>query len=260
MIATVLQSFSEHPVRFTAAIVSLGLAIDAVESFSMKREFAHGGLYSWCNLRSTHRRLLRSPWKQMSELACCYRSYMGLLVIQLICALAVIVNPAGPISTVALFAMLVLKLASYFRNRYGIDSADQMLVIVLAGSVAYRCVSAPWAKEAALWFICLQALVAYLTAAWKAVPKFTGRARAIVMLLSGLPLLVFAGPAACAVFLACALALHLLAAVRLGWNNFVWPFVACYPIVLSCAIACSSYFRTLHAVKLEWAPLLNTLL
>jgi hypothetical protein len=259
--------------RVILALWAVGATIGTLEWLAILREFRPDGLYTWriLRLRFGVPRPLRL--RTFGE-----RSVRALLLARLAAIVALLLTPLGSVVSAMTLALLVVTtLAFTWRRGFGDDGSDRMNAVVLL--TAFLCVgphSTRFTLQIGLWFIALQACLAYATAgfaklrspSWRdgeaLVRVFStetygfaplgrrlaarrGLARALAWTVIAMetlfPLcLVLPAPWGWA-FLAWGVLFHLLSAVLMGFNTFVWAFVATYPAIVWAATAAPGALR-----------------
>lgn len=256
--------------RWVSVLIAIGIAVDSLEILYSRREYTSRGILSWDVLKLDRRFILmsRSAWVFRKLLST--PGYLVLISIQLLLALAVIAKVPGVLLPLCITGILGIKLLSHFRHAHGgLDGSDQMQLIIFASLTVFYWTRDLDTKTIALWFIAGQSMLSYLAAgiaklasplwrsgdailgilatdnygsqvlsSWlRSNPRLAATVCWSVILFECLgPTLVFAGPVPCLAFLACGLLFHLVVAVTMGLNNFIWSFGATYPAVLFLAI------------------------
>jgi hypothetical protein len=245
-------------------IISVGLTLSSMEYLSMKKEFRAGGVYDGALLS----RNLPAPFPECFRFLFSYSFFIVGISVRLLAAVLILTGAIrGPGETVLFLAAAVTSLGLGVRVPFGMEGSGQMMTIIcaalaLSGLAPHDVV----VQKAALWFLALQACLAYLTAglakynvpAWRngsfllgilrtrcygnlAVSKLldAGRARLCSALVIGFecafPLVLLAGKPWALTFLAAGVVFHAINAFVLGLNVFFWAFVATYPAIWFCA-------------------------
>jgi len=262
----------EEAVGIAVKLISIGVIIDAAEGLWIRQEFGPSGLFNWQVLRTTHRWMSRRSATLVLDGVLQYPNYLALLIVEIICAAVLL----GRTSTLLLCIVLAVRLLSHLRNQYGLDGADQMLVVVLAGCIGWRIAPESWAKEVCIWFVCLQAILSYVTAGTaKAISPVWRSGTAVrdilrtnyvgsrisfqwlsrnsrlswaacwgtILFECAMPILIFCGPKLCLVFLACGVLFHVSIAITMGLNDFPWAFLATYPFIFLCSVDFAAAIR-----------------
>lgn len=176
---------------------------------------------------------------------------------------------APALAAVSLTALLLTVFAARHRPSWGDDAADQMARVVIVAGAAAALVGTELAAVAFLWFVTLQACVAYTTAGvcklcsaewrrgtavsqvlstdafgrrmWAAFLRRHDRmfraASALVILYECSFSLVLVGELrVTAVFLIAGVVFHLASAFAMRLNTFFWGFMSTYPAIAFCAM------------------------
>lgn len=247
-------------------IAAFAALLSSSESLVRLRWYREGGLMDWQVARLAQTWLTHGRLAQVLERAFDDRGLRGLLVARLVAAVALLAMPSGYAAGGLAAFLLVTTCALAVRCSWGHDGADQMMVVTF-GPVALAGLSgAAGAATLALWFIAGQLVLAYFVAGiaklsargWRdgsALPGvFTTRIyghAAAAKFLRRHPHLALAGAWGVIAFeclypvvfvaptpvlwllVATSLAFHLIAAVLMGLNTFLWAFVAAYPALLA---------------------------
>jgi len=250
----------EWTIRLGAAAV----ALVSLERLSL--EATTGGLQSWRVLRLRFIDAPRILWLADAVLA--GRRYSIGLVMGLIAAGVTLVTPVTSGAAIVPLAAIVLSLLmTVIRSPYGLDGADQMLIVIyvtaLLASVAGN---SRETRSIALVFIASQLLLSYIVAGFAKLRGATWRSgdalrfilatqtygspaarralqrvpllgkvgsRLIVVAECTVPLLVLAGNDAVAIStIVVMLLFHIATAIVMGLNNFVLAFASAYPALL----------------------------
>lgn len=247
-------------------IASVGLALSSLEYLSMQREFRVGGVYDGALL---NKNLPVGLPGAFFRFLFSYPAFLGGIILRLLAAVLILSGAVrGPGETVLFLVATVTSLGLALRVPFGMEGSGQMLTIICA-ALTLRGLSPHdvLVQKAALWFLTLQACLAYLTAglakyhvpAWRDGSFLTGilrtrcygnralsklllsawRARFCSALVIGFecafPLVLLAGKPWAAAFLAAGIVFHASNAFVLGLNVFFWAFVATYPAIWFCA-------------------------
>lgn len=246
-------------------LAAFAALLSSSESLVRLRWYREGGLMDWQVAR------LAQPWltcgrlAQVLERAFDDRGLRGLLVTRIIAATALVAVPAGAVAGALAAFLLVTTCALAVRCSWGHDGADQMMVVIFGPVALAGLTGGPGAASLALWFIAGQLVLAYFVAGvaklsargWRdgsALPavfttRIYGHAAAArwlrrhprlalagawgVIAFECLYPVVFVAPAPVLwILVATSLAFHLVAAVLMGLNTFLWAFVAAYPALL----------------------------
>lgn len=254
-------------------LAATGILISTAELLANRHDHRDDRLYSWKVFRSQPL-LVRHPRLGMVlDVILRYPRYVAVLWLRLV-AIVLVVCAAwwAWLDVWALGAVLLTTLLVNFRSPFGQDGSDQMssLVFVTLFLVALsgNDEAVQWA---AIWFLALQACLAYFAAGvakargakWttrgdavyqifntssyglKSVARFLRDRPALGRLVTwsvvaaelAFPLVLVAGRPLMWLFLAWGLAFHVTNAAVMGLNSFFWAFVSTYPAILFCATA-----------------------
>jgi len=238
----------------------LAAAIAALELLCVRHALADTGVFGWPTLRAE---LVTAPrWlRAIADRVLSYRGIVVVLVIQLASALALpwLTHPAVPWIVFASSLLISIR----FRGTYNGGSDAMLLVVMLALGLARSAPGSPLAA-AGLAYAAAQLVLSYFVAgisklgepAWR-----SGRAIPMLMrvahyrtpawattVLSKPPIarlaawsmlafecafpLALVRPSVCAVLVICGAAFHVVNAVVLGLNRFLWTWLAAYPALL----------------------------
>lgn len=258
----------ELALELVARLASVPVLLSSLEFLYRRRILADEGLMSWTVAQ------VRGPWLVAPGLGAGFNAVLawprvlGLVGVRAAVAAAVLLWPQGtPQPWPLLATAAVLNVLFFVRSRYGHDGADQMGSITFV-ALAIGVASTPATRAAALWFLALQAALAYGTAGvakavapgWRNGSHLAGimgtrmyghaglaaalRARPVLARALGFgtlawecafPLVLVLPTPAVVAFLASGIAFHVANAVFMGLNTFFWAFIATYPAILYCA-------------------------
>jgi hypothetical protein len=244
------------------------MLVSCAEYLVDREPLRDSGLTPWSVARLRYRITGTGLSGFLLDLVLRYPVVLGLVALQ--GALAAI-TLAGPETMICsgwlLLAQAGLAWLFLLRNRYGHDGADQMTSIAYASLGMACAVPTPLVQRCCLWFLTAQLCLSYLVSGLAKVPERGWRDGSYLTGVCGLRMygnprlaeflsarpalarwlsrgilaweiafvlvLVLPMPAALA-FLAAGLVFHLLIAVIMGLNSFVWSFPAIYPAALFC--------------------------
>jgi hypothetical protein len=261
-----LSSLDVQCVTWIFMIVALGATLAGCELLYIWKEYDDQGLFSWPVVRSSYRFALKSKFRAFLDALFGYPQYLYLPGLQIVFALALLLDIFPHHRSYFLLAMLLIHLLSTLRNPQGSDGTDQMQTILLAALVCYYATPNPIVKKAVIWFISLQAILAYFTSGiakllskpWREgtvlknslllapgnktlyqwLPKNARLNQflclSVVVFECAFPLALI-GPKMCLAFLAGGVLLHIFNAVALSLPRFLFTFVAAYPAILASA-------------------------
>ncbi|MDB6136433.1 MAG: httm protein [Verrucomicrobiales bacterium] len=251
----------------TEQLVAVAVVISCLEYLVRPGVLSDHGLAGWPVGRLT-RRWKTGPWGAVLDAILVPSRYRIVLLLRCGAAVMLLVPWTEPVPRVAALAIVVVSsLLAQVRSSYGHDGADQMCLVVGGAALVARIALV---TEAALWFIALQACLAYATAGLKkaaspvwrsgeALPgvlgtTIYGNARAhrtlvrhpgiarlgcfsVIAIETAFPLaLIGLAPVTC-VLLALGVAFHASTVILMGLNTFFWAFTATYPAIVYVALA-----------------------
>jgi hypothetical protein len=262
------------PAYITVAtvLVAIGMTVSGLEQLAERRQFSHVGAYSWPVLRTLNSWTLAGRGSVVFDRLFEYPQTLAIFALQVVlgvatgvAALTIGVEAGRFVLALLVGCLLASHLAGILRCQIGLDGADQMRTLVLAGLFVFLTAPGPWLQAAALWFIAAQAVCAYLTSGIAKLISPTWRggsavaaivnaesygdrrlahllldcrwlsvtaSRGTILLECVGPLLVLGGPRLCLLFIVAAILFHLAIAVAMGLNDFLWSFTASLPALL----------------------------
>ena len=239
---------------------AVAAAIAALELLCVRHALADTGVFGWPTLRAE---LATAPrWlRAIADRVFSYRGIVVVLAIQLSSALGLawLANPALPWLVFATSLLISIR----FRGTYNGGSDAMLLVVMLALGLARSVPDSPLAA-AGLAYAAAQLVLSYFVAgiskltdpAWRsgrAIPVLVGLAqyrapawatavlsRPPIARLAAWSMLAFecgfplalVRPSMCVGLLVCGTAFHVVNAVVLGLNRFLWTWLAAYPALL----------------------------
>jgi hypothetical protein len=256
-------------------IICLESVISSLESLSLSGEYGENGLYSWTVLRTGSPFLLWLGSKPGVD-RLLGPGIRWVFFGKLLAAMLLIFFPTRfPIDSVCIACILLSAMIINLRAPLGQDGSDQMTVIIfvtLAVQKSFR--SNVAISEMCLWFIALQSCVSYCSAGIaKLVSPVWRSGEAIRRILStrsygsivttslfdkcpwlcwliawsvigfecAFPLVLLTGTVGFYIFISWGILFHLLNAMIMGLNTFVWAFFATYPAIWFCAHEVSTW-------------------
>ena len=268
VIGSALRFSWSQAFALSAVLAGMGCVLHSLQLIALRREFGAGGLLDWGVLRTSHPGLLRSGFARWTDPLFSPPAVLLLSLAQAGGSIVIVSRPSDP-PVWALCVVVGVRNLFNFRNSPAIIGADQMQVLVLAACLLYFLVPESGVAQACGWFVCLQMIVAYVTAgvsklvtpAWRRGSAITDILRsrntglalayayvrrfpvlaslmcwATIVVEIAFPWLVFGGPSACVVFLATGVLFHVGVAIIMGFDEFLWAYLATYPIALRCSI------------------------
>lgn len=261
------------------ALLSVGLLVSSLEYAVKANVFATDGLLAWntMQLRWSHR-LRHGPLGLVLGRLFTKEGLTFLFIMRILLVGLALVAPAGSLerwlSILLLTADLLLTSVITF---YGSDGSDQMTIILL---VTFFLCCPPFATQtlllSGLWFIAIQACLSYSIAGiaklvsteWRggtavydifctktygsrwAAELLKDRRWLKLFLCWGViiaetlfPLCLFLPWPFALIFLGWGLLFHLLNAIIMGLNSFLWAFLATYPAILFVNHVITTYFQ-----------------
>jgi hypothetical protein len=251
----------------SAALAGAGSVLQGIQLVAIRRELRGGGLLNWSVLRMSHPVLVGSRFSPLADRLLAPPAFFGVVALQIAAGVLVVAN-GSTATRWALCVLLALRVLINFRNGPAILGADQMHLVVLA-ACTLAALGPPSIAAMCGWFVGMQLVLAYVTAGlWKlSTPGWrdgsavagilrtrtlglrrgyvwaarhpalaTGAGAATIAFESAAPWLIFGGSSACAVFLVAGLVFHVTVMIATALDDFLWAFVAAYPIALRCAM------------------------
>jgi hypothetical protein len=245
---------------------AIGAFVASAELLRLKSAFAAGGLLNWGILRTDGS--WRPQWLCMLDVVFDTPGLYCLLLTRAGASIMLLVVPYQ--SATGLLALLLVVSTSIFahaRSTYGLDGSDQMMLIVFT-SVTLGATLSPdeTGQRLSLAFIAAQSCLSYFTAGlaklvspiWRTGTAIIGifststyGSRAVSPLLrrhprfakalcwsviimeTAFPLVLVLPYPFEWIILGWGIAFHVVTAVIMGLNTFVWAFLATYPAILA---------------------------
>jgi hypothetical protein len=270
-----------NTVDIIQTLACIAVAIGAAEIIYTRHQYSANGIYNYALLKTSFKWMMVGWTAPIFDLLLNYPRYIYLVAIQLAAALLIISHLFTSLSWLFVVIILLIYLLSHLRNQYGTDGSDQMQTIIFASLTIFYLSSDLLVKTCCIFFICFQALIAYMIAgyaklgssAWQRgtaiydilntqsfgnqafaqiLEKNTLLSRAIcwsvITFECAFPLLVFTGVRTCLLFIVAGILFHLSIALFMGLNTFFWSFIATYPAILFFSDA----FQTSLSLLLKW--------
>ena len=253
---------------FIVRICACGIAITSLELLLRPRYLTDVGLMSWHISRLDHRWQLQGLTSAGLNAALRFPAFLWLLVMRFSVAALQTFGPAALIlNPVILWLAAILTIAFTVRSRYGLNAADQVAILVFLGLAFVQVAPTQLTKTAYLWFLALQCCFSYTiagiaklsSAGWRngtslpgilcvktychaSVGRFVRQHPSILFAISWavivwecvFVLILILPIQYAAVFLGLGLCFHVITAIVMGLNDFVWAFCGMYPAVLFC--------------------------
>lgn len=247
--------------HITQILVSIGVAILALETLAEHRLFSSTGLYAWnvlsTNIWWTQSRIGSTVLNALLQ----YPGFLVLVSLQFAAALMLLSGWFPEWALAAVAVMLAVHMLFLFRNQYGLDGSDQMMLLVLAAVFVYQLHPTSGMLTIVFGFLTGQVLLSYLTSGiakaispvWRSGAAIVGilntdsygarlmarflhkhgwAARAVCWGVLGYEccaLLALIHPTVALGFIVIGAVLHLAIGVCMGLNVFFWSFTSTYP-------------------------------
>jgi hypothetical protein len=249
--------------RFVAVLVGVGQLVAAGQLIADRQLFDPGGLLAWPAVRRCYE---SSRLAAIASISFDAPAVVGVALLK--CAGAVALVGAAAWQQPLLYALVVLvatNVALVVRIPYGRTGADEMGNVVLAALLLAACVGTPLAHGACLTFIAGASVMSYATAGiskllnvgWRngsvlrnvvSTAQYGNALAARMLTRSGrlsmsvsaavisceclFPVILVAPRELALVGLAAGVLFHVVLALVMGLNTFVWTFTATYPALL----------------------------
>lgn len=266
-------------ILLTTIIVSVGTSLSTMEWFVNRRQLMDDGLFSW-RIMGTSRVFMvgPSPLASIVNHLLSYRSFLWILLIRFAAVLSLPLAlwlDRGALLVLAV--VLATSLLLHLRSPFGMDGSDQMATQIFGALFLGYLGGSTLALEASLWYIAGQSCLSYLTSGVaKALSPYWRRGDVVFAIFNTrtygyapvahflvsrpmttklltwgavameciFPLALFVGFPGCLVFIAWGVAFHLMNALVMGLNSFLWSFGATYPAVVYVAVVIQEFLRS----------------
>jgi hypothetical protein len=254
--------------RLVERIAAVGVVVSSLEWLARPEQLRDESAFGWEGLST------RTAWTSTGPVGAVLGALFRYPAVLAVCAVrlaaaVVLLAPVGPTARVgSVAAITALALLLRLRTPVGLDGSDQMSTIVFVTVALAHLAPSARGVELCLWFLALQACLAYVTAGWLKLTQplwrdgtyltrilrsqtygypalgtyLDVRPAAARWMTSGVlafeclfPLALVLPPPAAVVAVATGLAFHVATALTMGLNTFVWSFAAAYPAVLHCS-------------------------
>ena len=258
--------------------VLVGISMSTIELLYNWKSFKNNRLYSWKVIATLRYFNEKNPIHQLTNILLKYPNFLGILVFRLVIILLLVLPGIWTYSQAPLLLMLVLtSLLINYRSPFGQDGSDQMSSIVIVVLFLYHINPENLiVAQAGIWFIALQSLLSYFTAGFFKAKgeKWTKRPNAVYLIFNtatygskpiagylqgrqaaitfltwstvavevAFPLVLFTGYPGMIIFLGWGLSFHLMNALVMGLNSFLWAFLATYGAIIYCCLQLSQYW------------------
>jgi hypothetical protein len=249
-------------------LACIAVIIGDAEIIFTRRQYSFNGIFNYAILKISIQWMMQGRIALVFNALFDYPCYIYIVMLQLIVALFIISHLFPGLSLLFVVIILLIYLLSHLRNQFGTDGSDQMQTTIFGGLTIFYISQDPLVKQFCLFFICFQALIAYMTAGYaKLSSSVWRRGTAIFVILNTqsfgnqacaqilekhallriaicwsviifectFPLLVFTDVRTCWLFIAAGILFHLSVALFMGLNTFFWSFIATYPAILFCS-------------------------
>lgn len=248
--------------RYTILLVGIGLTIKAFETIWLLPQYDRRGVFDYAIIGNDS--LATTPLAPVFAKLYSKPGVLGLATLGVLAFLALAATSYGtPAYRIAASVLIVVNVAFYYRQAFGLDGADQMSFLILV--TVFFCsivTSDPKLREVGVWFIALQLALSYFVAGaaklvskeWRSGIAISGilstytygtrftrklltNSRVLCILICWgvivtemvIPFGLLLEPTGVAVALGVGLAMHVSIAIIMGLNDFVWGFAAAYP-------------------------------
>jgi hypothetical protein len=253
-------------ISLVARLAAVGVIVACAEFIADPKPLQDQGLMSWKVGQ------LRNGWLTASESpldpVLRYPNVLAVVGLRMLLAAVILFAPTALLRSAWFVTPAALLNAVFIlRTAYGHDGADQMAWIIFSGLAIINLVGTPFAETVYLWFLALQACLAYVTTGlakasashWRngsclvgilgtsiyghaglaellrRNPTF-GRLLAPLLIVwqCSFPMVLVAPAPVGFVILGIGVLFHLTNAYFMGLNTFVWSFLATYPAIIFC--------------------------
>lgn len=258
--------------------VLVGISISTIELLYNWKSFQDDRLYSWKVIATRGYFSKKNMLHRLANFLLKYPNFIGVILLRLFIILLLVVPGIWGFSQAPLFLALVLtSLMINYRSPFGQDGSDQMSTIVIIVLFLYHINPENLiVAQAGIWFIALQSLLSYFTAGFFKAKgeKWTKNPTAVYMIFNTstygskpiagflqnkqqaitfltwstvavevtFPLVLVTGYPGMIVFLGWGLGFHLMNALVMGLNSFLWAFLATYGAIIYCCMQLSGYW------------------
>jgi hypothetical protein len=243
-------------------IGSVGVAISSLELLRRRAELGPGGLLDG------EIPLARARWLLPLSFLAPPGPAVALTGVRLAAACAVIADAGNfEVARAGAIVIAVTTQLLRFRSPLSVHAASSIVMITFTAAALGLAAGTRLSLVFALWFIAAQACLAYFVAGASKLAESSWRSGRTLRLLSGtliygnrhravmleshrrialalswgtmlgecsVPLTLVVPLPLALVLLGCAGAFHVITAVEMGVNNFVWGFVSTYPAIIFC--------------------------
>lgn len=253
-----------------AAISSISVFISSLESLRLREHYKDSGLFAWRIIRTKDGVLLRNPLMPFFDHIFAYPNVLWIFAMRALACVALIPMVHHPAFFIALcvFVSFTTILLSV-RSGDGKNGADQMAKMTFTAISLVLLSPHPWVWRCGLLFLSGQLSLAYCTSGYIRIREQTWRdgsalvtilrqhnygnrwcwtkarqhpfltqcaSRSALLFECTFPLVFVLPIKFCLIFLGFGLVFHLLNAVVIGLNTFLFAFPAIYPAVIWTAL------------------------
>jgi len=258
--------------------VLVGISISTIELLYNWRNFQDNRLYSWKVISTRGYFSENNIFHKLAHFLLKYPNFIGVIIFRVLVLVLLVVPGIWGFSQAPLFLALVLtSLLINYRSPFGQDGSDQMSTIVVIVLFLYHInPENSIVAQAGIWFIALQSILSYFTAGFFKAKgdKWTKNPNAVYLIFNTstygskpiagylqnrqsaitfltwstvavevlFPLVLITGYPGMLVFLGWGLAFHLMNALVMGLNSFLWAFLATYGAIIYCCMQFSTYW------------------
>jgi hypothetical protein len=254
--------------RLIETLASASVLLSSLEFIVVPRLIDDTSFMIWPVFRLRHRWFFDGRLGKVFDRILAWPAILFVLFLRLLAALLLFVGVTWSTAHIALLAIITVStMAMMLRTTYGLEGSDQILLIIFVTLTLVFARPSPVTMTLGLWFLALQACLAYCTAGYYKVASPMWRdgtalvgifgtrcygqpmlaryladhhrltiwlSRAFAVSECGFPLVLLLPKSMLPYFLAWGIGFHASCAVLMGLNNFLWAFLATYPAVVYC--------------------------
>ena len=257
-----------YSIRWIEALASFGVTLSSLEWLTNARHLHDDGVLGWPIAQLRHRALSNGCIGRLLDYLFRYPVILFLIAMRLVSAAILLAGvSAGYPRAVVTAIVAVTSICIALRSPFGLDGSDQMATFIFTNLTLARLLPVPLVSSMFLWVVALQSCLAYFTAGvaklvseqWRSGSAISGisatqiygssfaaslvadRQRICLLLAWSViltecvfPLCLFTPLRLALLLLAGGAFFHVMSAVVMGLNTFIWSFVATYPAILWC--------------------------
>ncbi|MGW0738269.1 hypothetical protein [Streptomyces sp. NPDC002851] len=251
--------------RWVEMLASAGVLVSSLEYLARPHALDDTSLASWPVLRLRYRSLSTGAAGALLSLALAFPAVLVTYSVRAAAAAALLpFTLYGPLHVALLGLVVTSTCVLALRGGYGCEGSDQVLMIVFCTLLLVAAHPSPPALRLGLWFVALQACLAYCVsgiykvtsrvwrdgtgligvlgtrslgtphvAVWLAAHPITARrlSSGVAVFETLFPLVLVSPTTWLPYFLIAGIGFHLSCALLMGLNCFVWAFTATYPAI-----------------------------